>query len=150
MKKIIEILKKWWKIILVIILVIVGIIYSRITFFKEEVVEEIVLDSSFVSTFSETEKLGEEKMLIYVDVKGAVKKPGVYLVNADNIIKHIGKTISAMGMDKSLQSVSPSRFVINSSKPSSGRLKDCKSARISSPVRLPIHTVAALEASFVR
>ena len=80
MKKIIEILKKWWKIILVIILVIVGIIYSRITFFKEEVVEEIVLDSSFVSTFSETEKLGEEKMLIYVDVKGAVKKPGVYVL----------------------------------------------------------------------
>ena len=38
--------------------------------------------------------------------------------------KQIGKTISAIGMDKSLESVSPSRLIISSSKPSSGRFID--------------------------
>lgn len=91
MNKLVWMIKEHWKIVIVLVLVSIGIIYYKIAFQKEEEVEEVVLEIPVVVTPSEVEEKVQE--LIYVDVKGAVKKPGVYaLEQGSRVIDAIEKS----------------------------------------------------------
>ena len=66
------------------------------------------------------------------------------------MIKQTGIITNANGIDNSLQRVSPSRFCIRLSNPSTEMLTDSNMPSISSPVRLVSLTVAVLESNLIR
>ena len=93
MNKMIRILKSYWKGVLTTVLVITGLIFSGVTFFKGEKIEEDIVESVLVSSEIESEDTEKIEELIYVDVKGAVKKPGVYALEAGSrVINAIEKS----------------------------------------------------------
>lgn len=92
MQNILFFLKKYLKDIVLVILVIIALGIASYALYstyeeRETVSDNIVLTNN--ASITDEEKQFEEK--IYVDVKGAVKKPGVYEVDNNTIINDVIK-----------------------------------------------------------
>lgn len=78
--------------LLIIILVLVIIVGILVVTKKTESEEEI----SIATTLDTTEKIESSNEEYYVDIKGAVKKPGVYKVPANSIINDVIKVAGGL------------------------------------------------------
>lgn len=84
-----EFIKKYKKIIASILLAI-GVILAIFVYYLEEDEEESFAYADIQATNITTTMASiSEPASFYVDIKGEVKKPGVYQVNADNIVQDV-------------------------------------------------------------
>lgn len=113
--------KIWLGIILCLILIIVGSSITFVYFYfydnKNECADEVNQSSILFNEEETEEEVVEELNYVYVDVKGAVKNPGVYLIAENSIVNDVieyagGFSSTAITSNINLSKVVSSEMVI--------------------------------------
>ena len=107
------ILKKYWPYFAIIFLVCVSIILSCYSIFKEDT--EVVENTNLLADV-EQEKVEEEEkevtpLTFHVDIKGAVKTPGVYEIQEGAIISDVITLAGGLNEDAEIDNINLSKKV---------------------------------------
>lgn len=116
-----EFLEKYLETILEIIIIILIIAILVIILFKaeEKNMEEDVSVNNDIAFIDESDNNAEENIetinndKFYVDIKGAVKNPGVYEVNSDNIVNDVINLAGGLKSNASTKYLNLSKKVLN-------------------------------------
>ena len=81
-------LRKYNKIILVILLIIVLITFFSLKYILTTHKSVVIKDNSLLATYNEL-STNDDKNIVKVDIKGAIKNPGVYELNANDRVEDV-------------------------------------------------------------
>ena len=112
MEEIFDYLKKHLIIIIIAILLIVVVIFQIIIMNKDEN-KEVYQEKSSVSTIALEQEKNIENKLIKVDIKGAIKKPGIYEMNENQTISDVIKTSGGLLKNATTLDINLSKIVYN-------------------------------------